>query len=496
MGFKEIEIGFPAASQIEFDFLRQLVDRKMIPDDVVVQVLTQCREELIDRTFEAIEGCKQAIVHIYNSTSTLQRDVVFGMEREQIKEIAIAGTKMVKERAKNFPGKIILEYSPESFSNTEIDYAIEVCDAVMKEWGATKENKVILNLPTTIECSLPNQFADQIEYFCQNIPNRESCIISLHNHNDRGESVAQCELGLLAGAERVEGCLFGNGERTGNLDIINVALNMYTQGVNPELDFSELDFISKEYTRLTKMFVHPRTPYAGELVFTAFSGSHQDAIRKGMAARAKMPENAYWDVPYLPIDPHDIGRCYEGIIRFNSQSGKGGAAYILEEEYGICAPKAMHPIIGHVIKDYADSLQRELKPQELYDVFTKKWLLSKNPLNVIEISESHIGGERGMDSTGSVKATAIIEWNGKQQKISAQGNGPLDAFVTAMKQTDAPKFNITSFHEHSIGKGSDTIAMAYVLLTKEDGSQVWGVGKHSNVGRAGIAAVVSALNFV
>lgn len=497
IGFKEIEIGFPSSSQTEFDFLRRLVEENHIPDDVTLQVLCQAREHLVLKTFEALKGVKKAIFHIYNSTSPAQRKYTFNKSKDEVKQLAVDGVKCIKKCLSKVSGtEVRLEYSPESFSNTEIDYAIEVCDAVMKEWGATKENKVILNLPTTIECSLPNQFADQIEYFCQNIPNRESCIISLHNHNDRGESVAQCELGLLAGAERVEGCLFGNGERTGNLDIINVALNMYTQGVNPELDFSELDFISKEYTRLTKMFVHPRTPYAGELVFTAFSGSHQDAIRKGMAARAKMPENAYWDVPYLPIDPHDIGRCYEGIIRFNSQSGKGGAAYILEEEYGICAPKAMHPIIGHVIKDYADSLQRELKPQELYDVFTKKWLLSKNPLNVIEISESHIGGERGMDSTGSVKATAIIEWNGKQQKISAQGNGPLDAFVTAMKQTDAPKFNITSFHEHSIGKGSDTMAMAYVLLTKEDGSQVWGVGKHSNVGRAGIAAVVSALNFV
>jgi 2-isopropylmalate synthase len=391
---------------------------------------------------------------------------------------------------------IRLEYSPESFSTTEIDYALEVCEAVKEAWGCSADNKIILNLPTTVECALPNQFADSIEYFCQNISDRENVIISLHNHNDRGEGVAQCELGLLAGADRVEGTLFGNGERTGNLDIVNVALNMYTQGVDPELDFTDIQSIAEDYTRFTGMPIYQRTPYAGELVFTAFSGSHQDAIRKGMAARVNVDENTYWDVPYLPIDPHDVGRQYEGIIRINSQSGKGGAAYILEEEYGICAPKAMHPIIGHVIKDYADSLQRELKPQELYDVFTKKWLLSKSPLNVIEISESHIGGERGMDSTGSVKATAIIEWNGKQQKISAQGNGPLDAFVTAMKQTDAPKFNITSFHEHSLGKGSDTMAMAYVLLTKEDGSQVWGVGKHSNVGRAGIAAVVSALNFV
>ncbi|MCI6546284.1 MAG: 2-isopropylmalate synthase, partial [Spirochaetia bacterium] len=391
--------------------------------------------------------------------------------------------------------EIRLEYSPESFSTTEVDYALEVCEAVKKEWGCSAANKVILNLPTTVECAMPNQFADQIEYFCQNISERENVIISLHNHNDRGEGVAQCELGLLAGADRVEGCLFGNGERTGNLDIVNVAMNMYTQGIDPELDFRNMPELTEAYTRLTGMEIHPRTPYSGELVFTAFSGSHQDAIRKGMAARVNMEENAYWDVPYLTFDPHDIGRQYEGIIRINSQSGKGGAAFIMEQDYGLVLPKAMHPVFGGLVKDAADKAQRELKPAEIYNVFEKTWLNTKSPLNILEITEKHIEGERGSNLPEQVAAMATIEWNGKKMAIAGNGNGPLDAFVNGLKQTDAPKFNITSFHEHSVGTGSDTCAVAYVQITKENGEQVWGVGKSSNVGRAGIAAVVSALNF-
>lgn len=496
LGFKEIEVGFPSASDTEFNFMRRLIEENHVPEDVTLQVLCQAREHLVFRTFEALKGVKKAIFHIYNSTSPAQRKYTFNKSKEEIKQIAIDGVKCVKSCLKNAGDTDIrLEYSPESFSNTEIDYAVEVCEAVMKEWGATPENKIILNLPTTVECALPNQFADQIEYFCQKISDRDSCIISLHNHNDRGEGVAQCELGLLAGADRVEGCLFGNGERTGNLDIVTVALNMYTQGVDPQLDFSNIEHIANDYMRLTGMTIHPRTPYAGELVFTAFSGSHQDAIRKGMAARTKMEDNAVWDVPYLPIDPHDIGRQYEGIIRINSQSGKGGAAYILEQDFGIVAPKAMHPAIGEVIKTAADKAQRELKAQELYDEFAKRWLNTKTPLNVVEISERHIEGERGENENEQVACMATVEWEGKQYAIAANGNGPLDAFVNAMKQTPAPRFNITSFHEHSIGKGSDTKAMAYVQITKEDGNQVWGVGKSSNVGRAGIAALVSALNF-
>lgn len=496
LGFKEIEVGFPSASDTEFNFMRRLIEENHVPEDVTLQVLCQAREHLVIRTFEALKGVKKAIFHIYNSTSPAQRKYTFNKSKEEIKQIAIDGVKCVKNCLKDAGDTDIrLEYSPESFSNTEIDYAVEVCEAVMKEWGATPEKKIILNLPTTVECALPNQFADQIEYFCQNISNRESCIISLHNHNDRGEGVAQCELGLLAGADRVEGCLFGNGERTGNLDIVTVALNMYTQGVDPQLDFSNIEHIANDYMRLTGMSIHPRTPYAGELVFTAFSGSHQDAIRKGMAARTKMEDNAVWDVPYLPIDPHDIGRQYEGIIRINSQSGKGGAAYILEQDFGIVAPKAMHPAIGDVIKTAADKAQRELKADELYNVFAARWLNTKSPLNVIEISERHIEGERGDNEHEQVACMATVSWEGKNYAIAANGNGPLDAFVNAMKQTPAPRFNITSFHEHSIGKGSDTKAIAYVQITKEDGNQVWGVGKSSNVGRAGIAALVSALNF-
>ena len=496
IGFKEIEVGFPSASDTEFNFMRRLIEENHVPEDVTLQVLCQAREHLIKRTFESLKGCKKAIFHLYNSTSPSQRKYTFNKSKDEIKQIAIEGIRCVKNCLSMSEGtEIRLEYSPESFSTTEVDYALEVCEAVKKEWGCSAANKVILNLPTTVECAMPNQFADQIEYFCQNISERENVIISLHNHNDRGEGVAQCELGLLAGADRVEGCLFGNGERTGNLDIVNVAMNMYTQGIDPELDFRNMPELTEAYTRLTGMEIHPRTPYSGELVFTAFSGSHQDAIRKGMAARVNMEENAYWDVPYLTFDPHDIGRQYEGIIRINSQSGKGGAAFIMEQDYGLVLPKAMHPVFGGLVKDAADKAQRELKPAEIYNVFEKTWLNTKSPLNILEITEKHIEGERGSNLPEQVAAMATIEWNGKKMAIAGNGNGPLDAFVNGLKQTDAPKFNITSFHEHSVGTGSDTCAVADVQITKENGEQVWGVGKSSNVGRAGIAAVVSALNF-
>ena len=505
IGFKEIEVGFPSASDTEYAFVRRLIEKKLIPDDVTIQVLCQAREHLIARTFEAVKGAKNVIFHIYNATSPSQRKYNFGKSKEELIDLAVSGVKCVKkyiaavtkeaEATGEEPAVFRFEYSPENFTQTEVDYAMEICGEVLKAWGPTPDNKIILNLPATVECNLPNQFADQIEYFCRNFPGRENCIISLHNHNDRGEGIAQCELGLLAGAERVEGCLFGNGERTGNLDIVTVALNMYTQGVDPELDFSDLETISSEFTRLTGMAMHPRSPYAGELVFTAFSGSHQDAIRKAMNARMNGTSSLLWDVPYLSIDPHDIGREYNGIIRINSQSGKGGAAYILETMFGIAAPKAMHPVIGAVIKAHADELQRELSPSEVYDIFAETWLYTKSPLNVLEITEKHIEGERGTDLPEQVAGMATVEWQGTRYAIAANGNGPLDAFVSAMKQTPAPAFNITSFHEHSVGSGSDTQAMAYVQITKDNGEQVWGVGKSSNVGRAGIAAVVSALNF-
>ena len=498
LGFKEIEVGFPSASDTEFNFMRRLIEENHVPEDVKLQVLCQAREHLIKRTFESLKGCKKAIFHLYNSTSPAQRNYTFGKSKEEIKQIAIDGIRCVKSCLSMSEGtEIQLEYSPESFSTTEIDYALEVCEAVVKEWGdaADENHKVILNLPTTVECALPNQFADQIEYFCQHISNRENLIISLHNHNDRGEGVAQCELGLLAGADRVEGCLFGNGERTGNLDIVNVGLNMFTQGIDPELDFSNVPKIAEEYQKLTGMPIYERMPYVGELVFTAFSGSHQDAIRKGMAARVNMEENAVWDVPYLTIDPHDIGRQYEGIIRINSQSGKGGAAYILEKDYGIIAPKAMHPFIGNVVKSKADSLQREISNQEVYEAFEKAWLSTVSPLNVKDLTERHIEGERGSGETEQVACMATVTWEGKTYAITGNGNGPLDAFVNAIKQTPAPKFNIVSFHEHSIGQGSDTKAMAYVHITKENGDDAWGVGVSANVGRAGVAAVVSDINY-
>ena len=433
IGFKEIEVGFPSASDTEFNFMRRLIEENHVPEDVTLQVLCQAREHLIKRTFESLKGCKKAIFHLYNSTSPSQRKYTFNKSKDEIKQIAIEGIRCVKNCLSMSEGtEIRLEYSPESFSTTEVDYALEVCEAVKKEWGCSAANKVILNLPTTVECAMPNQFADQIEYFCQNISERENVIISLHNHNDRGEGVAQCELGLLAGADRVEGCLFGNGERTGNLDIVNVAMNMYTQGIDPELDFRNMPELTEAYTRLTGMEIHPRTPYSGELVFTAFSGSHQDAIRKGMAARVNMEENAYWDVPYLTFDPHDIGRQYEGIIRINSQSGKGGAAFIMEQDYGLVLPKAMHPVFGGLVKDAADKAQRELKPAEIYNVFEKTWLNTKSPLNILEITEKHIEGERGSNLPEQVAAMATIEWNGKKMAIAGNGNGPLDAFVNGL----------------------------------------------------------------
>lgn len=500
IGFKEIEVGFPSASETEFKFMRRLIEEKHVPDDVTLQVLCQARENLIKKTFEALKGCKKAIFHLYNSTSPAQRKYTFNKSKEEIKQIAIEGIRCVKACLPMSQGTDIrLEYSPESFSTTEIDYAIEVCQAVVDEWGhvADDQHKIILNLPTTVECSLPNQFADQIEYFCQNILNRQNLIISLHNHNDRGEGVAQCELGLLAGADRVEGCLFGNGERTGNLDIVNVGLNMFSQGIDPQLDLSDIPYLTGEYTRLTGMEIPPRQPYAGELVFTAFSGSHQDAIRKGMAARVKMEENALWDVPYLTIDPHDIGRQYEGIIRINSQSGKGGAAYVLENEYGIAAPKAMHPFIGKLIKKLADQKQRELSNDEVYQAFVDNWLHTKEPMALKEITQKHVEGATDCADVDSeqVAVLATISWNGKDYAVAGNGNGPLDAFVNAIKQTPAPRFNLISFHEHSIGQGADTKAIAYVSITKEDGTEAWGVGKSSNVGKAGIKAVVSALNY-
>ncbi len=491
IGFKEIEIGFPSASDTEYYFLRRLIENNLIPDDVTVQVLCQAREHLVKRTFEALKGAKKAIFHIYNSTSPGHRKYTFNMSKEEIKQIAIDGVKCVKEQLHIVEGTdIVLEYSPESFSNTEIDYAIEVCEAVKNEWGATPDKKIIFNLPTTVECATPNIHADQIEYFCQHITNRESCIISLHTHNDRGTGVASTELALMAGADRVEGTLFGNGERTGNLDIITVALNMFTQGIDPQLDFTNINYLKEQYEELTKMAVHQRHPYAGELVFTAFSGSHQDAIRKAMASRTNDPDQV-WDVTYLPIDPKDLGREYEEIIRVNSQSGKGGAAWILEQSYSIFAPKAMHVDLGKVVTAEADRAQKELSPEEIFTVFSKTWLETKEPLCIVDLAQAYVD-DKG--STDEIVCRASINWNGEVYAISDKGNGPLDAFVSALQQSPVPKFIISDFSEHSIGTGSDTEAMAYVQITFENGHKVWGCARNANIGRAGINAVVSAVN--
>lgn len=492
IGFKEIEVGFPSASQTEYDFLRRLIDDNRIPDDVTIQVLCQARQHLVEKTFQCLKGVKKAIFHIYNSTSPAQRKYTFNKTKEEIIDIAVEGVKCVKSCMPMVEGTdITLEYSPESFSSTEIDFSVEICEAVKKEWQPTPQNKIIFNLPTTVECATPNIHADQIEYFSTHISDRDSVIVSLHNHNDRGEGVASCELALLAGADRVEGTLFGNGERTGNLDITTVALNMFSQGVDPQLDLSNIGEIATLYTKLTGMPIHPRHPYSGELVFTAFSGSHQDAIRKGMAARKNMPENAIWDVPYLPIDPHDIGREYEEIIRINSQSGKGGSAWILEQDYGIYLPKAMHPAVGAVITSVADSLQREVTPQEIFNIFEKQWLTKNAPLKLIDIAETHLE-TRG--DVPQVMCRGTVEWHGEKYTIGATGNGPLDAFVAGLKETSIPNFSISAFHEHSIGTGSDTDAMAYIEITFEDGKKFWGCGRSSNIGRAGIKAVISAIN--
>ncbi|MBR5944499.1 MAG: 2-isopropylmalate synthase, partial [Lachnospiraceae bacterium] len=389
LGFKEIEVGFPAASQIEFDFLRQLVDRKLIPDDVCVQVLTQCREELIDRTFESIEGCKQAIVHIYNSTSTLQRDVVFGMDRPEIIDIAIKGTKMVKERAAKFPGKIILEYSPESFTGTELDFALDICTAVQETWEATKENPIIINLPSTVEMNTPNVYADQIEWMNTHFKNRDTIILSVHPHNDRGTGVASTELALLAGADRVEGTLFGNGERTGNVDLLNVAYNMFSQGVNPELEIEHINDIIEIYERCVKIPIHPRHPYAGKLVFTAFSGSHQDAINKGVKAMRER-NSEIWQVPYLPIDPADIGREYEPIVRINSQSGKGGVAFIMDTYFGFKLPKGMHKEFANVIQKISEK-QGEVSPEQIMEAFSSEYLEKKEPIHFRKLAVVDLG---------------------------------------------------------------------------------------------------------
>ena len=491
MGFKEIEIGFPAASQIEFDFLRQLIERKLIPDDVCVQVLTQCREELIDRTFEAIQGCKQAVVHIYNSTSTLQRDVVFHMEKDQIIDIAVKGTNMVKERAAKFDGKIILEYSPESFTGTELDFALDICTAVQDTWGATKENPIIINLPSTVEMNTPNVYADQIEWMSKHFKNRESIILSIHPHNDRGTGVASAELALLAGADRVEGTLFGNGERTGNVDIMNIAYNMFSQGIDPELKIERVNDIIEIYERCTKMPIHPRHPYAGKLVFTAFSGSHQDAINKGVAAM-KERNNQYWQVPYLPIDPADIGREYEPIVRINSQSGKGGVAFVMDTYFGFKLPKGMHKEFANVIQTLSEK-QGEVSPEQIMDKFRECYLDQKEPihfrhLNVVDLSNT-------TSSEFDTEVTVTYTDHGVEKTFSAKGNGPIDAVQRGLQETLDVRIKVLDYEEHALQSGSNSQAAAYIhLLNSDEGSVTYGVGVSSNITRASVRAIFSAVN--
>ena len=485
IGFKQIEIGFPSASDIEFEFCRRLIEEDRVPPDVSVQVLVQCREPLIRRTFEALRGAKRAIVHIYNSTNPAQRRIVFGMTRDQIRDIAIEGARLVKGLAAEHPEtQWTLEYSPESFVLTELEFSLEVCSAVSEVWQPTPQNKIILNLPTTVESSTPNIHADQIEWFCRHLPHRDAAIISLHTHNDRGTGVASTELALLAGADRVEGTLFGNGERTGNLDIVTVALNLFSQGVEPELDFSDLPRVREVYERTTRMEVPPRSPYAGDLVFTAFSGSHQDAIDKGLKAQ-KQSADGLWQVPYLPLDPRDVGRDYKAIIRYNSQSGKGGAGWLLEQNYGFNLPRQMKINFGALMNQLADQLGREVAPHEVYALFQREYLDIDQPF-CYESFRSH-------EDDAGVHIQAKVRRNGELLELSGLGNGPIDAFVTALREAGAPEFAFVSYAEHSLSGGAGAQAAAYVEIERQ-GQNVFGAGVDASIERASIKAVLSALN--
>jgi 2-isopropylmalate synthase len=490
LGFKEIEVGFPSASQIEYDFLRRLVDGKHIPDDVRVQVLTQARPHLIERTFEALKDVKQAIVHIYNSTSVLQRDVVFNMSKDEIKEIAVEGTKLVKEYAKDFNGDIFLEYSPESFTGTEVEYALEICDAVLDTWGASSDNKVIVNLPSTVQMDTPNVYADQIEWMCRNFKNRERVIVSLHPHNDRGTGVADAELGLLAGADRVEGTLFGNGERTGNVDILNIAYNMFSHGIDPKLDIENIDEIVEIYERCVKIPVHVRHPYAGNLVFTAFSGSHQDAINKGMKKYQERLDNI-WQVPYLPIDPSDLGREYEALVRINSQSGKGGIAFVMDHCYGFKIPKTMQKEFADVIQKISEG-KGEVSPVEVMQAFEKEYLSIEVPFKLVKCIISDISDDVGDEDT---KVNVTIVHNGQSKDLEGIGNGPIDAFKAALAESSLINVKIIDYTEHALSTGSEAKAAAYVYMERNDiEKKTFGVGVDSNITKASIKSMISAIN--
>ncbi|MEE0141679.1 MAG: 2-isopropylmalate synthase [Coprococcus sp.] len=490
LGFKEIEVGFPAASQIEYDFLRTLVEQNLIPDDVKVQVLIQCREHLIKRTFEAIQGCKNVIIHIYNSTSTLQRDVVFDMNREEIKQIAIDGTEMVKKYMKGFDGNIQLQYSPESFTGTEMDFALEICEAVKDVWQPTVENPIIFNLPATVEMTTPNVYADQIEWMSTHFTDRDKIILSIHPHNDRGCGVAASELALLAGADRIEGTLFGNGERTGNVDVLNIAYNMFSQGINPELDIENVNEIIEVYERCTKMDIDPRHPYAGKLVFTAFSGSHQDAINKGVHA-LEQRKSPYWEVPYLPIDPSDLGRKYEPIVRINSQSGKGGVAFVMDHYYGFKLPKVMHKELADEIQAISER-QGEVSPSQIMDKFREMYINAKYPLHFRKMRTEDISETvEGYDT----KVVLTYTFKDELKTIEGFGNGPIDAVKHALCNQGGFKTKLTMYEEHALTAGSDSQAASYIeLMNSETGERAFGVGISSNITRSSVRAIFSAMN--
>ncbi len=495
VGFKEIEVGFPSASQVEYDFTRTLIDEDLLPEDVTIQVLTQAREHLIRKTFAALAGVHQAIVHLYNSTSVLQRRVVFGMNRRQIIDLAIEGARLLKKEEKKYPGTSFrYEYSPESFTGTELEFALEICERVMDVLEPTADKPLILNLPATVEMSTPNIYADQIEWFCRELSSRECAIISLHTHNDRGCAVAATELGLLAGGERVEGTLFGNGERTGNVDIVTLALNMFTQGVNPDLDFSKISDLVDVYERVSRLPVHPRHPYAGELVYTAFSGSHQDAINKGMRSTEES-DDGLWQVPYLPIDPTDVGRSYESIIRINSQSGKGGVAYVMAREFGFRLPKAMHPEFGALVQKVTDREGRELSPQEIFSVFNEEYLAFTGSLYLKDynVIKRLIQTDDGMEkSRAEVEATVVAD--GVEKQFSASGNGPLDAFCSGLKKHVTGDFTLLQYDEHALEDTSSATAAAYIQIKRPDGRSCWGVGKDTDIIIASVKAVLNSVN--
>ncbi len=486
VGFKEIEVGFPAASETEYEFLRTLIEEHRIPEDVTVQVLTQCRDHIIRKTFEAVKGAPRAVIHFYNSTSVAQREQVFQKSREEIKAIAVEGAKLVKRLASEYEGNFLFEYSPESFTGTEPEYALEVCNAVLDVMEPTPERPMIINLPVTVEMSMPHVYATQIEYMSENMNYRDSVILSLHPHNDRGCGVADAELGLLAGGDRVEGTLFGNGERTGNVDLITLAMNLYTHGVDPMLDFSRMNHLVQVYERCTRMHVYERTPYAGALVFAAFSGSHQDAIAKGMHWREdkKLHE---WTVPYLPVDPHDIGRTYDAdVIRINSQSGKGGIGFILEQNFGYVLPPKMREHFGYLAKEISDHAHKELHPTEILEAFKREYLNRTSPLRV---TEAHFAQKDG------IQAQVKISWKGETREVAASGNGRLDAVSNAVKEATGLDFHFETYSEHALEKGSTSQAVAYVGLGwPEDGTVTWGAGTDHDIIKAGIFALVSAIN--